>query len=221
MGRLSDLGDRVRLARLKLRRMPEEDRATAYWAGLADYHEQNDRDPVGLARSRWLAEDLFPSLGITSLLEVGTNSGRNLAAVKAANPAVRVKGIDVNEKAIAYAQGAHPEVEFELQDANRWLEPHDGWDAILTMSVLDHIPDEAIDALAANMVATASRYVVCVELWDGSEGERGPYKYSRATRALFERHGARTMRWEQSPGQYDTEQSLLWLYVGEVGAEPG
>lgn len=221
MGRLSGLGDRVRLARLKLRRLPEEDRATAYWAGLSDYHEQNDRDPVGLARSRWLAEELFPSLGIASLLEVGTNSGRNLAAVKTANPAVRVKGIDVNERAIAYARGAHPEVDFEIQDANRWSEPHDGWDAILTMSVLDHIPDEAIDALAASMVATASRYVVCVELWDGSEGERGPYKYSRDTRALFERHGARTVRWERSPGQYDTEQSLLWLYVGEVGPEPG
>jgi len=216
MGRLSLLADRARLARVRLRRGPEQDRATAYWAGLPDYHEQNDHDPVGLARSRWLAEELVPELGVGSLLEVGTNSGRNLAAIKAANPAVRVKGVDVNERALAYARRAHPDVEFELQDANRWAEPADAWDAILTMSVLDHIPDEAIDRLAANMVATAARYVVCVELWDGSAGERGPYKYSRDTRALFERHGARTVKWEESSGQYDTAASLLWLYVGET-----
>ena len=220
MGRLSAIADRVRLAGLRLRRLPEEDRATAYWAGLSDYHEANDRDPIGLARSRWLAEDLLVGLDVSSALEVGTNSGRNLAAVKAANPDARVKGIDVNERAIAYARTAHPEVEFELQDANRWVEATGVWDAILTMSVLDHIPDDAINALAANMVKTAARYVVCVELWDGSEGERGPYKYSRDTCALFERHGARTVRWERSPGQYDTEHSLLWLYVGDV-AEVG
>ena len=150
------------------------------------------------------------------MLEVGTNSGRNLAVRKATNPEMRVKGLDVNQPALDYARGAHPEVEFELQDANRWAEPEDAWDAILTMSVLDHIPDEAIERLASHMVASAARYVICVELWDGSEGERGPYKYSRDTRALFERHGARTVKWEMSRGQYDTERSLLWLYVGET-----
>jgi hypothetical protein len=216
MGRLSLLVDRARLARLRLRRGLAQDRATAYWAGLSDYHEQNDRDPIGLARSRWLADELVPELGIESLFEVGTNSGRNLAAVKSAWTEMRVKGIDVNERAIEYARRAHPEVELELADGNRWSEPEGAWDAILTMSVLDHIPDDAIDRLAANMVASAARFVVCVELWDGSEGVRGPFKYSRDTRALFERHGCRTLRWEVSPGQYDSAQSPLWLYVGET-----
>jgi hypothetical protein len=39
---------------------------------------------------------------------------------------------------------------------NHWAEPADAWDTILTMSVLDHIPDDAIESLAANMVRIAA-----------------------------------------------------------------
>jgi hypothetical protein len=82
------------------------------------------------------------------------------------------------------------------------------------MSVLDHIPDDAAEELAAN-IARSARYVISVELWDGSRGTRGPYKYSRDTADLFSRHGFSTRSWAVSPGQYDTDKSLLWAYVGE------
>ena len=214
---LAGIAERARLLRDRLFPGGEADRATTYWADLTDYHETNDRDPIGLERSRWIAEELVPAYDVSSLLEVGTNSGRNLAIVRATHPSVRVKGIDVAPAALDYARRAHPEVEFELQDANEWSEAPDSWDGILTMSVLDHIPDTTIDELARNMLATARKCVICVELWDGGEGTRGPYKYSRNTRDLFERHGAETLRWEESPGQYDTEGSLLWLYIGRPG----
>ena len=82
------------------------------------------------------------------------------------------------------------------------------------MSVRDHIPDGAIESLAANMVRSAARYVIAVELWDGSHGSRGDFKYSRSSRDLFEKHGLHTLQWEPSVGQYNTAQSLLWSYVG-------
>jgi hypothetical protein len=81
---------------------------------------------------------------------------------------------------------------------NHWAEPADAWDAILTMSVLDHIPDDAIESLAANMVRSAARYVIAVELWDGTHGSRGDFKYSRSSRDLFEKHGLHTLHWESS-----------------------
>lgn len=87
------------------------------------------------------------------------------------------------------------------------------------MSVLDHIPDEAIESLAASMVKSASRYVIAVELWDGSAGTRGDFKYSRNTKDLFERHGLHTLHWQPSVGQYDTTQSRLWSYVGSRNPE--
>jgi len=206
----------VGAARAKLRRGPEADKATAYWADLPSYHASNDENPLALERSRWLAEVVVPELGAESVLELGTNSGRNLGVIREHHPDARLLGLDVNARALEHARAQHPTIDFQLQDVNRWSEGPDSWDAILTMSVLDHIPDDAMESLARNVASTA-RYVIAVELWDGGEGERGLYKYSRDTRALFEAHGARTLRWELSPGQYDMKKSPLYAYVGEFG----
>lgn len=205
---------RLKLAADNLSGRSEADRASSFWESLTDYHEQNDFDETGIGRSRWLATELIPGLGIESLLEVGTNSGRNLAALREHHPHMRLKGIDVNARAIDWARAHHPGIEFEHGDANHWTQPPDSFDAILTMSVLDHIPDDATEDLAENFARTATKYVIAVELWDGENATRGPFKYSRDTKALFERHRFETVRWEVAPGQYDTEHSLLWLYVG-------
>ncbi len=192
----------------------ETARATRYWASLKTYHETNEDDPMAQERSRYIADVLVPELGLTSLLEVGTNTGRNLAAVKAAHPDVRVRGLDVNDLAIEHGRKLHPDVEFVKADANAWSEPPDAWDGVLTMSVLDHVPAGAVPELTRNM-ARSARHVITFELYDGGEGERALYKYSYDLKARFEALGMETLRWEQAPGQYDTAQSLLWLYVGK------
>lgn len=193
--------------------VPESEAATAYWAGLRDYHTKNDANALALERSRWVS-DVVGKLAITSLLEVGTNSGRNLQVIRAGRAHVKLAGIDVNEAAIAFAKAKNLDIDFRVADANHWSEPTDAWEAILTMSVLDHIPDDAVESLAANLAVSASRYVIAVEFWDGSAGTRGDFKYSRNTRDLFERHGFHTLHWTPSIGQYDTKQSRLWAYVG-------
>jgi SAM-dependent methyltransferase len=195
------------------RRGPESDKASAYWGSLPNYHLTNDRDPIAIERSCWLADTVVPSLGLTSLLEVGTNSGRNLEYIRRSHPDIELKGIDVNPRAIEYAKAKNLDISFEVADANRWAEARDRWDAALTMSVLDHIPDDAAEALAANL-ATSARHVIAVELWDGGIGRRAVYKYSRDSQALFERNGFATISWEKAPGQYDEERSLLWVFIG-------
>jgi SAM-dependent methyltransferase len=203
----------------RLRWGNETRRASAYWGNLPDYHLTNDDDPTGIVRSQWVAE-LISGLEVSSVLEVGTNSGRNLQYIKEAQPSVRLRGIDVNPRAVEFAVRKGLDIDFSVADANVWQEGANAWDVILTMSVLDHVPDAAIDELAMNIVVTAAKYIVAVELWDGAPGERGPYKYSRDTRALFESHGVRTLLWEPSVGQYDVVNSFLWAYIGAVG-EPG
>jgi Methyltransferase domain len=192
--------------------------ATAYWAGLPDYHKKNDASAPALERSRWVS-DVVGKLGIESLLEVGTNSGRNLQVIRGMHPTTRLAGIDINQRAIAFAKSKQLDIDFRIADANHWTEGPDAWEAMLTMSVLDHIPDDVIESLAANMVSSTSRYVITVELWDGSEGTRGEFKYSRSAKHLFERHGLHTLHWEPSVGQYDTAKSRLWSYVGSTQPE--
>lgn len=217
--RLKELSERFQVIRSRIASRNEAGRATAYWAALRRYHKGVE-EADSFERSRWVAERVA-ELGIRSLLEVGCNTGRNLAVVKKEDPEVRTLGIDVNRRALAFARTLHPEIEFRRGDAHRWTESPNSWDAILTMSVLDHIPDDAAEVFAANVLGTA-RYVISVELWDGSPGDRGLYKYSRDTRALFERHGATTLMWAELPcGQYDTENSLLWAYIGESSSRAG
>ena len=134
--------------------------------------------------------------------------------VKHNHPSIKAKGIDVNPRALEHARRQYPDVEFALQDANDWTEPPHAWDGVLTMSLLDHVPNDAAERLARNMSATA-RFVICFELWDGEDAERGLYKYSRDNCRLFESLGVKTLRWELAAGQYDTVHSALWLYVGE------
>ncbi|MCB1509848.1 MAG: methyltransferase domain-containing protein [Hyphomicrobiaceae bacterium] len=195
--------------------------AADYWAALTDC-ENYYNDPLGRIRSRWVAE-VIELYGAQSLLEIGCNSGRNLAEVHAAHPDVKLRGIDVNEVAIKYAREKNPAINYAVVDANVWNEGHKTWDATLTMSLIDHIPDEAIATLARNMVDTSRKLVICVELWDGTDGWRGLYKYSRDLRKVFEPLGVKTLKWEPAVGQYNTDVSLLWAYVGdcsEAGARP-
>jgi hypothetical protein len=189
-------------------------KAADLWSRLEDY-ETYYADQLGKLRSEWVATQVAHR-GISSLLEVGTNSARNLAVIHVATPQVQLKGIDVNPNAIDFARAKNPAICLEVVDASRWEESEKSWDAILTMSLIDHIPNEAINKLADNLVRTCRKYVICVELWDGSEGVRGPFKYSRDLRKVFEPRGVRTLVWERAVGQYDERTSLLWAYIGEI-----
>jgi SAM-dependent methyltransferase len=193
----------------------EARRAAGHWAALTDFDEYYT-DEIGITRSRWLAEKLLPELNITSVLEVGTNSGRNLAYFRKAHPTMKLRGFDVNAAAIEYAKAKNPNIEFAAGNANSWPEAPKSWDAILTMSLLDHIPDHAAKTVLDNMVRTARRFVITVELWDGANVTRGLFKYSRNMKDEFEKRGVLTRRWELAVGQYDMKNSELWLYVGEL-----
>src|SRR5450631_3383189 len=148
--RASFILDAGREAREARRAGSESEKATAYWAGLREYHQTNDGHASSVERSTWVS-NLVGELGLQSLLEVGTNSGRNLQVLRLAHPNVRLAGIDVNQRAIDFAKSKALDIDFRIADANHWTEPPRSWDAILTMSVLDHIPDEAIHALAAHI----------------------------------------------------------------------
>jgi trans-aconitate methyltransferase len=148
-----------------------------------------------------------------SVLEIGANTGRTLEVVAARHPGLRLKGTDVNRRAIAAARRRGIAAEWDVADANEWKEPPDSWDAVVSLSVLNWMPDAAVERLASH-IGSSARHFIAIELWDGVPGRRGLYKYSRDTEALFRRHGFRTVLWEPAPGQYDQVNSPLWAYVG-------
>lgn len=201
--------------RESLRQGTEAEKATRFWGDLDSYHLSNDDDPVAIARSKWLATEILPLVSPSSLIEIGCNSGRNLLYIKDAYPEMRLKGIDVNPRAIEFAASTKPGIDFELTDANLWSELEDAWDCAITMSVIDHIPESATRGIAQN-IASSCRAVAGVELWDGESGKRAIYKYSSDQRSVYESVGFQTIMWERVPDalQYDSIKSPLWIYVG-------
>ena len=210
------MSDLYIVARENLKFGDESSKAASYWANLESYHFSNDDDPIAVARSRWIAEEILgSSTQLQSVLEIGCNSGRNLFHIQQSHPEARLKGLDINADALVFARETKPGIDFELIEPGLWSENAEAWDFGLTMSVLDHIPYESAKALVAN-ISNSCRAVIGVEMWDGEPGSRGLYKYSINLSELYESVGFKTQRWEPVPVefQYDQKQSFLWLYVG-------
>ena len=74
-----------------------------------------------------------------SVLEVGCGDGYFLGALP---PTIQTRvGIDLSERAIAFAKAFHPGVDFRVQNASSMIET---FDVVVAIEVLEHIPDDGI-----------------------------------------------------------------------------
>jgi SAM-dependent methyltransferase len=79
--------------------------------------------------------DLKPS----SVLEVGCGDGYFLGGLP--NTINRRIGVDLSDKAIAFAKAFHPHCDFRVEDVNNLNEK---FDIVAVIEVLEHIPDDAV-----------------------------------------------------------------------------
>ena len=83
-------------------------KATQFWGQLGSYHLTNDTDPIAIARSRWISQQIVPLVNPSRFIEIGCNSGRNLFYLQQDYPKMELKGIDVNQNAINFARSTKP-----------------------------------------------------------------------------------------------------------------
>ena len=74
-----------------------------------------------------------------SVLEVGCGDGAIIGSLSQNIP--KRVGVDLSEKAIAFARAFFPDVEFQTQDVKFLSET---FDAVLAVEVLEHIPDDQV-----------------------------------------------------------------------------
>lgn len=79
------------------------------------------------------------ALNPSSVLEVGCGDGYFVGGLPS-SVKNRV-GVDLSEKAIAFAKAFHPECKFHVQDA---AEIHETYDVVAAIEVIEHIPEEIL-----------------------------------------------------------------------------
>ena len=118
--------------------------------------------------------DVINATGVKSILEVGTNIGTNLKAIREAAPAVVAFGCDVNQTALQEAVDAGLNiVESSVFDLDKWVEPK--FEMTATVGMLIHVAPADIERAMRAIIASSKRYVLAVEYEDEKEVEV-PYR---------------------------------------------
>ncbi|MDF1546743.1 MAG: class I SAM-dependent methyltransferase [Bacteroidales bacterium] len=102
-------------------------------------------EPLDLVR---IVKEKIKSLDSKIILDAGCGDGRLCYELKSDN--YKVVGVDYSERAISFARGFNPELEFFVQDLKNLNIPYK-FDAIVLMEVLEHFIPSDIDAILLSL----------------------------------------------------------------------
>lgn len=183
--------------------MNEQER---FWAG--DF----GRDYTARNRVNWRSRVSFWDLilektGARSALEVGCNAGWNLMALRAVDPTLKLRGVDVNEEAVREAKAEFLDARIVPGAQVGGLWPG-RFGLTFTAGVLIHVAPEDLESTMRSLVAASNRHVLAVE-------------YAAASEEHVEYRGHAEKLWKRPYGQLYEELGLEMEAVGELGAGDG
>jgi SAM-dependent methyltransferase len=96
-----------------------------------------------------------------SILDVGCGEGFTIDYLLRANGQLHLRGVDFDWSALRRAKGKHPGVLFEMADIGRLPYASAGFDLVLCLEVLEHLP-EPLPALEELRRVSGQRCVISV-----------------------------------------------------------
>lgn len=176
------------------------------WAGEfgADYTARNR---VEWMRRRSFWELILEQTRAKSVLEVGCNAGWNLLALRELDPTVRLRGVDLNEVAIAEARAQSLDVRKAAGREVGSMWPG-RFDLVFTAGVLIHVAPDELEATMRSVMAASARHVLAVE-------------YADAMEVAVEYRGGLDRLWKRPFGQLYEELGLSLESVGQLRAGDG
>lgn len=174
-----------------------------FWASFFgnDYSERNNNIPWRDRIPFW--QDIVARTEAMSVLDVGTNCGWNLMALREIDEDLALWGVDVNEKALDHARAEG------LSVANRSagdLKNFGNFDVVATSGVLIHIEPDKLEGVMNEIIRASRKYVVAVEYASADPQESGvPYRgyclWRRPFGKLYEGLGLKLLAsGEETPG---------------------
>lgn len=129
--------------------------------------------PMGIMRSKWLANHLKDNHSFDSVFEVGLMGGRNVNEIKNKMPSIRVGGLDVNESSVKFARD-NIEGAFYNMSAFDIDKLEGEWDIIFTMGVMIHLPPDQIEEFCKKALDKAKYAVIHIECIGKGQIVNGP-----------------------------------------------
>lgn len=114
-----------------------------------------------IKRSVWFARYLV-KYNFSSVLEIGSGTGRNLRFILKKCRGITVSGIDVNEDILSLAKSKVPSADFRAIDVYD-LKEDEKWDLVFTMGVLIHIHPGGIQEVIEKCINASNKYIMHIE----------------------------------------------------------
>lgn len=130
-----------------------------------EYIGRNQGEPLLAAKTAILGRALATcSRPLDSVLELGSNVGLNLQALRRLLPEAQLAGVEINAQ--AHAELAEIEgVEAHLGSVVDFR-PGRRWDMVLCMGFLIHVPPETLPGVYETVLACAERYILVNEYYN-------------------------------------------------------
>lgn len=156
-----------------------------FWQGdFGDgYTDRNIGPHWVAANSAFFSKVLDRTRGIHTVLELGSNIGLNLMALRQLLPDVKLSAVEINQKAASQLKTVLPDIDLHITSILEF-EPNRTWDLVFTKGVLIHINPDKLRAVYKLMYETSSRYILVSEYYNPRPIEVG---YRGHSGILFKR----------------------------------
>lgn len=162
-----------------------------FWRGaFGDAYIDRNSEPRFVATdTAFFSRVLKRTRNVCTVLELGSNIGLNLMAIKRLLPNAQLSAVEINEKAAAALRKNLPEVDLYLGSILEF-QPESSWDFVFTKGVLIHINPDKISTVYDLLYRGSSRYIMLSEYYNPKPVE---VLYRGYTGKLFKRDFAGEM----------------------------
>lgn len=164
-----------------MREMTAQER---FWQGeFGDAYVDRNAGAAAVASSlAFFGRALARAGGLGSVLELGTNRGLNLQALRALLPQAQLQGVELNGKACALAQALNVA---EIWEGSLFDYPVTaGFDLAFTKGVLIHLPPDLLPAAYDKLYQASRRFILVAEYYNPTPVE---VSYRGHAERLFKR----------------------------------
>ncbi|MCE9955448.1 pseudaminic acid biosynthesis-associated methylase [Aeromonas rivipollensis] len=144
----------------------------AFWQGNFgnEYVNRNTGSSLVAANTAFFSKVLPHTQKIQRVLELGSNIGLNLIALRQLLPEAQLSAVEINEKAASQLQLNLPEIDLHLNSILEF-QPNATWDLVFIKGVLIHINPDKLPMVYELMYRASSRYLLVAEYYNPTPTE--------------------------------------------------